>query len=204
MEQRDVIIQIGLNHAGTHSLHNALRILGYSVLSPEKYNQVMMGKKKIYLEKKCLFDNYRNAKPLLSGPTFRGYDAFIRLFGIDLELIQRLRMDPRYNVKFIFLDRDILGYIESSVKKYEDVSILESGQSVKYADVLTGAQETHEKAQKLKNFLLDNYDKEELLVMNLIEGDGWEKLSEFLNQDIPKISFPWDNKGRTIKKELVI
>lgn len=204
MEPRDVIIQIGLNHAGTHSLHNALRILGYSVLSPEKYNMVTVGKKKIYLEKQCLFDNYKNAKPLLSGPTFRGYDAFIRLFGIDLEFIQRVRMDPRYNAKFIFLDRDILGYIESSVKKYEDISILENGQSIKYADVVVGAQEIHKKAQNLKQFLLHNYDKEEFLIMNLIEGDGWEKLSEFLNQDTPLISFPWDNKGRTLKKELII
>jgi hypothetical protein len=28
------------------------------------------------------------------------------------------------------------------------------------------------------------------LVMNIIEGDGWEKLCPFLNKEIPSVDFP--------------
>jgi hypothetical protein len=36
----------------------------------------------------------------------------------------------------------------------------------------------------------------QLLVMNIFEGDGWEKLCSFLNKPIPKRPFPHKNIGR--------
>ena len=44
-------------------------------------------------------------------------------------------------------------------------------------------------------------DKSNLLVMNIFEGDGWEKLCEFLDKPIPNIEFPHEHKrsGPSIK-----
>ncbi|MBP1709179.1 MAG: hypothetical protein H6Q46_163, partial [Deltaproteobacteria bacterium] len=36
---------------------------------------------------------------------------------------------------------------------------------------------------------------DDLLVLRLTEGDGWEKLCQFLHKDIPPIEFPHENKG---------
>lgn len=38
--------------------------------------------------------------------------------------------------------------------------------------------------------------EKDLLVLDLIGGDGWEKLCAFLNKPVPEISFPHDNKGK--------
>ena len=35
----------------------------------------------------------------------------------------------------------------------------------------------------------------QLLVMNIIDGDGWNKLCKFLNKPIPNKPFPHKNKG---------
>ena len=35
----------------------------------------------------------------------------------------------------------------------------------------------------------------QLLVMNITEGDGWEKLCKFLNKPIPNKAFPHKNKA---------
>lgn len=39
------------------------------------------------------------------------------------------------------------------------------------------------------------YGKDNLLVMNLENGDGWELLCNFLNKSIPDLPFPWENKN---------
>jgi hypothetical protein len=36
----------------------------------------------------------------------------------------------------------------------------------------------------------------QLLIMNIIDGDGWDKLCKFLDKPIPKKPFPHKNKGR--------
>jgi hypothetical protein len=37
--------------------------------------------------------------------------------------------------------------------------------------------------------------------MNTIEGDGWEKLCNFLDKPIPQIPYPHKNIGKYRKKE---
>jgi len=57
---------------------------------------------------------------------------------------------------------------------------------------------------RLKRY--ENYNKraiehfkertDKLLVMNIIDGDGWDKLCNFLNKPIPNKPFPHKNIGR--------
>ena len=37
--------------------------------------------------------------------------------------------------------------------------------------------------------------QDQLLLMNVFEGDGWEKLCRFLDKDIPDLPFPWVKRG---------
>jgi len=34
-----------------------------------------------------------------------------------------------------------------------------------------------------------------LLVINIFDGDGWDKICSFLNEPIPNVPFPHQNKG---------
>jgi hypothetical protein len=35
---------------------------------------------------------------------------------------------------------------------------------------------------------------DDLLVLNICAGEGWERLCPFLGQDVPGIPFPWANR----------
>jgi hypothetical protein len=39
------------------------------------------------------------------------------------------------------------------------------------------------------------YRPDDLLVMDLAQGDGWEMLCRFLNKDVPDVAFPHENKA---------
>lgn len=43
--------------------------------------------------------------------------------------------------------------------------------------------------------------RDDLLVMNIEEGDGWDKLCTFLGRSIPDKPFPWKNK-RSLRRSL--
>lgn len=44
--------------------------------------------------------------------------------------------------------------------------------------------------------------EEDLLVMNIVNGDGWEKLCKFLRKEIPDIPFPHKNKSNYNKENI--
>ncbi len=41
--------------------------------------------------------------------------------------------------------------------------------------------------------------KDQLLVMNVFEGDGWQKICQFLDKDVPDLPFPWVKRGGNSK-----
>jgi hypothetical protein len=43
--------------------------------------------------------------------------------------------------------------------------------------------------------------RDDLLIMNIEAGDGWEKLCGFLGRDIPPEAFPWKNR-RSLRRSL--
>ena len=60
-------------------------------------------------------------------------------------------------------------------------------------------QKYEKHTQEVAKYFKDRPDQ--LLVMNVIKGDGWEKLCSFLNKPIPDVPFPHKNVGR-YKKEV--
>ena len=58
-------------------------------------------------------------------------------------------------------------------------------------DIFIARYERHNK--EVLEYFKDRPD--DLLVLRLTEGDGWEKLCPFLHKDIPNIAFPHENRG---------
>jgi len=48
---------------------------------------------------------------------------------------------------------------------------------------------------KARHFFKDY--KQQFLEIRICEGEGWKELCEFLNKDVPAMSFPWKNKTVT-------
>jgi hypothetical protein len=42
--------------------------------------------------------------------------------------------------------------------------------------------------------VIDFFDSDDLLVMDITKGDGWVKLCEFIGESEPSVDFPYDNK----------
>jgi hypothetical protein len=111
------------------------------------------------------------------------YDAYVDypMFEEDL-FIQIDRAIP--NSKFILTIRDNASW-EISFKNF----FLNASEKQK-TNVLKGINKHNE---KVINYFKDR--PSQLLVMNIIDGDGWEKICKFLNKPIPAKSFPHKNKG---------
>lgn len=162
-----MIFGIGLGKTGTHSLCEAMGILGY--------------KSKHHPSRKDLkykLDDY----DFLNDHVIAWQYKFL---------------DHNYpGSKFILCTREL----ESWVKSYRDSAIPNSGSFFTRQSrfMLYGASQfdetlwrkAHPKyyAEVFKHFA---NRKEDLLVMNIRAGDGWEKLCKWLGKDVLDIPFPW-------------
>ncbi len=88
------------------------------------------------------------------------------------------------NSKFILTVRDTISW-EKSFKNY----YLNSSKKQK----MSVLQEINNHNKKVVAYFKDK--PSQLLIMNIIEGDGWDKLCKFLNKPIPIKPFPHKNKG---------
>lgn len=169
---------IGFHKTGTTSIKKALKILGYRVTGPN-------GVKDPDIEKKVV---------LLADELIEQYDAFQ---DNPWPIIYK-QLDPKYpGNKFILLLRDPEAWIKSQVRHFG-----RNETPMRKWIYGVGCPEGNEEVY-LKRF--ENHNKEvieyfkdrpeDLLIMDLSKGDGWEKLCPFLNKDIPVHSFPHANKA---------
>ena len=108
-------------------------------------------------------------------------------------------LDRKYpGSKFILTTRDENKWIRSVLNHFKDtyIPLHEWIYGVKTAmgneEVYLTKYNVHYK--EVQQYFKDR--EEDLLILSLTEGDGWEKLCKFLNKDIPKKKFPHSNKGR--------
>ncbi|KYK33200.1 MAG: hypothetical protein AYK22_01440 [Thermoplasmatales archaeon SG8-52-3] len=95
-------------------------------------------------------------------------------------------IDKAYpNSKFILTIRDINSWLKSYTNYYFVSSDLSKNE---------GKQKLNEHNKKVIAYFKDKPSK--LLVMNIIDGDGWEKLCKFLNKPVPNKPFPHKNIGK--------
>ena len=178
------IFCIGYHKTGTTSLGSALKKLGYRVC----------GCLNRYL-KEVEESKFEEEIYTLVFDMVNQYDAFQD----NPWPILYKELDEKYpNSKFIFTIRDSDSWIKSQVKNF---GYFET-QMRKWIYGI-GCPKGNEKIyiKKYNDHHKDvvNYFKnrpDDLLILDLTKGDGWNKLCTFLKKDIPNIPFPHANKTR--------
>jgi hypothetical protein len=177
------IFEIGVMKTGTTSLGKAYEILGYK----------QMGWNAELFDQWQLFKNYEDLFQVIDQ-----YDAFHDgpWHNVDYKIL-----DAKYpNSKFILLERDEESWIKSveyhtspqyNVNKVED----------RYLDYLWLTDRDQvikqriywkkKKYQKIQEYFINR--PKDLLVMKVTEG--WDPLCCFLDQPIPSVPFPHENKS---------
>ncbi len=185
------IFGIGLSKTGTTSLNQALTLLGYK----SKHFPFEM------LE-------YDNCELTFDIDYVNRYDALV-----DLPVALLFQMfDKLYpNSKFIYTTRNIGSWVKSAERSFSKTRSAFTGllcglEFVFCLECLYGSKtfefqsyvdgfKRHE--EKVRNYFLSR--EEDLLVLDICSGEGWEELCSFLDKSIPNIPFPYKNKKSSIR-----
>jgi len=171
------IFCIGLSKTGTNSLTSALNILGFKAVHWHYTRKV--------------FD-YHDGGIKIHFDKFLDYDAFA-----DTPIARIYpELDKRFpDSKFILTIRDGSKWVESFRSQFENGVSDEFearlhmdlyGTDSFDHDLCLAAFEKH--TNKVKQYFEGR--EEDLLIINLTEGDGWGKLCKFLGKPVPDVEFP--------------
>jgi hypothetical protein len=179
MSERTKVFGIGFHKTATTSLKRALEHYGYRVTGPDGRNDK---------------DIARNVLPLC-------YDLAERFDGFQdnpWPLVYR-EMDERYpGSKFVLTIRPTDRWIKSVVQHFgtADTAMREwiygVGHPAGNEDVYVARYERHNR--EVLEYFADRPD--DLLVLEVTNGEGWEKLSPFLGLPIPEVEFPRANSAQ--------
>jgi len=169
------IFGIGLSRTGTLSLAIALRELGYKTV------------------------HYPNP-PLIPEliDVIKDYDA-----ACDTPIALAYKeLDKAFpNSKFILTTRSLESWIESC-RNFKHFRVGLKFQKKQVRLLLYGYNGFHE-GKFIETYIRHNKeireyfkDRNDLLIINMINGDGWEKLCAFLNKEIPNKPFPHRHKRK--------
>lgn len=169
---------IGFHKTGTTSLAVALQALGYRVTGP---NGVRDPDIATHVHK-------------MAYDLVEQYDAFQ---DNPWPIIYK-DLDRKYpGSKFVFTMRDTQAWINSQVKHFGTTEtpmrrwIYGVGCPQGNEDIYTRVYDQHN-----RDVLAHFRDRpDDLLVLNLADGDGWEKLCPFLDRPVPDVPFPHANKA---------
>ncbi len=183
------IFCIGLNKTGTVSLHSALLQLGFTSLH--------WGGEASYLGvRQAIADN----KPLLSYiPDVEAYSD-IETLSVNFDLA-----DAQYpGSRFILTSRDVESWLDS--RRRHVTKNVERKARGEYAGSFLDVDIDGWRAQwvahhgRVGDYFRDRPD--DLLVMNITEGDGWDLLAPFLGRPIPLTPFPVENRYKALVPHL--
>lgn len=173
---RPRIFGIGLNKTGTISLHEALETLGFRSLhwgGPEVRVQVEAA--------------LEAGQPLVRD--FPDHDAFSDIWALSQNFALLDRQYP--GSRFVLTTRSLDSWLDSRRKH------VERNVARRQAGTYTGTFLTVDVDAWTAEFLhhhaavVDHFDgRDDLLVMNITEGDGYEVLCPFLGVDPPDTPFP--------------
>jgi hypothetical protein len=174
------VFGIGFHKTATSSLALALRVLGYRVTGPNGVNDPDISQKVHTMADELIsrFDAFQdNPWPLL----YRELDAKVP------------------GSKFVLTVRPADRWIKSVVRHFGSEStpmrtwIYGVGSPLGNEDTYVARYERHNR--EVLDYFKDRPD--DLLVMRIAEGDGWEKLCPFLGLNPPPCPFPHVNKSTT-------
>jgi hypothetical protein len=174
------VFEVGVAKTGTTSLALAFEIFGlrWTGWCPNLYDEVKAGKFENSLAWAEKFDAFKD------GPWHED----------DLYKI----LDRRFpDSKFILLERDDESWLKS-IENFFSADINWNNIDEKYLiqNFSDRKQEMldfkHKRFTDVKDYFKDRPD--DLLVMNICAGEGWEKLCPFLEIPVPKVKFPHEFK----------
>ncbi len=186
------IFGLGLSKTGTTSVAAALRILGYRAAHFMEHWQNREG-----IARWQLGD--------FETDILKEYDAAMDL-PVPLYFSQ---LDKRYpDSKFILTVRQPDDWVKSLGKQWVRNPLQNNMFGLFRATLRLAAYGFHNYSPICDSRLLRVYEThqqnvldyfkdrpEDLLVMDVINGDGWEKLCDFLGKPVPDTEFPWKNKS---------
>jgi hypothetical protein len=170
------VFEVGVAKTGTSSLARAYAILDLTHVgwTPKLYYEVKAGKFESALEFAEKFQAFEDAP-------WHDFDLYKRL-------------DKRFPYsKFILLERDDESWIKSMENHFSE------HKNCNNIDNRYLIKNFHEKKQLILDYKTKRYKEvkkyfrnrpEDLLVMNICTGEGWEKLCPFLELPIPNVIFP--------------
>lgn len=181
MTHLNKVFNIGFNKSGTTSLANAMDILGYKSihwkLGDDRLTDIML-------------ENRKAGRDLLIG--LEQFE-FLSDFSGDLFYKDLDKQCP--GSKFILTVRDMDSWLESR-KKHVIRNQNNPDYKYNFLKVDIEGWKTHrERLEKeIKEYFKDRPD--DLLIIDILGGDGWDKLCKFLSKEVPKVPFPNLNKTK--------
>ncbi|MEF8835065.1 MAG: sulfotransferase family protein [Candidatus Thermoplasmatota archaeon] len=177
-EKKQKVFCIGLSKTATTSLTSALKILGY------KSNHFPMSLLK-YTDEGLKFD-------------FSGAEKYDALS--DLPVVRFYKeLDRTFpDSKFILTTRELEEWLDSCRRHFWPGQILKGDFWFNrlHKEIYGAIDYDEEKFRKAykdhRQEVLSYFSKreEDLLIMDITDGEGWEKLCPFLNEQIPDKDFP--------------
>jgi len=173
---------IGISRTGTTSLIKALRLLDYKTI----HNPLSI----IRIE---------DGKLVLKPKVVARYEALAD----SMVAIMYKELDSAFpGSKFILTVRDVDSWIISMRRVQRIYPILRLHPLIRQICLEAFGKEGLDDEEAMKEtFLKHNrevleyfQERNDLLIMNFAEGDGWEKLCGFLDKPVPDSAFPHSNK----------
>jgi hypothetical protein len=179
------ILGVGLSRTGTTSLYKALQILGFNSLhwEPERLREVLDG-----------------SNP---APNFRYYDDVDAVTDLPAAYFYDELLEAYPGCQCILTIRDENAWWKSieahfnknyPVKSLEDDFLRWQERNYVYGSATAYEFLYRKKYREHNERVIQKIPAQQLLLMNITEGDGWEKLCPFLGVEIPPIAFPHTNK----------
>ena len=185
------IFEIGVSKTGTTSLGRAYEILGFR----DK------GVSKIITKK------FYKSEPYDYNILFEVIDRYGAFQDSPWHNCDYKILDKRYpGSKFILLERDDKSWIrsleywsspilnedwETWLDEYDRNTIDERWKTDRDNLIKEKLDWKHLKYRGIKEYFKNRQN--DLLVMNICDGEGWEKLCSFLNKPVPDVPFPKEN-----------
>ncbi len=191
--KRAKVFGIGFHKTGTSSLARALGMLGYRSIHGDGRKSKHGGDAGVSMLRQIKAGDYEL-------PSFAVYDAFTDnpYFSIWQQLAEKFP-----DAKFVLTERDEEGWLKSCVRYYDGRRIrpmrewmfgehADPSSSDAAAQVWLAAYRNHNRA--IKEYFANQPDR--LLVINVMAGDGWQKLCPFLAAAVPAKPFPHANRTK--------
>jgi hypothetical protein len=175
------VFGIGLNKTGTSSLHAALELLGFRSLH--------WGGPPV----RALVEAARDeGRPLVED--LPGYDAFSDIWALSESFAL---LDVQYpGSRFVLTTRDREAWVDSRRRHVERnrVAAAEGRYTGTFLEV---EPEAWREQWDAHHAAVRAYfaGRDDLLVMDIPGGDGWEALAPFLGRPVPGHPFPSENRG---------